>query len=606
MKNRWKIERTKKKIVSYDFEGHSDHLEMSGEQVSGVVEYGVNGGSLSVNFTAVYPNFRVQPNLTKSHLMLDIIPELLGGEFEKVEFDGNLSFTTNLESVKIKYTFFPSVKCPVFYEQIMLINNGEKEFEFEIEKYKRLDNRFCCEGFAYIEQLCEQNKIKVRAGESKTVVIAYLARYANQEGAVENNPLVARNKRIKQLTSVCEITTGDKTLDTLAHFCKLRVGESIFNSEKGYINSPGGKQYYVGAWTNDTSQYATPFYAYSTDKTENLAVFTGMDFYEPFMNDIFEPIPSSIICGGTDYWNMRRDRGDAAMFLSGNSRYFLIKKQEPSQKYLKMLQWCADFTERQIMDDGVVFSDTDEMEYRLTAGINLSTSAISYGAFDAYATLLERMGKDEQSKKYRKLCENLKIAIDKYFGNTVSGYKTYDYHKDCGEIRAWICLPSFYGIHDRTEQTIKAIDNRLFRNSQLYSCEKKEEMWDRSGLYYFSTLFRSGYSELGYKRLKQYSKSRLLGEHVPYPIERLPEGYHLSDEGALYNRIFIEGILNITFTKDGALLNPQLPKMIKSLSIKRIFLSGKLRDITVKKGEILVKTYKEGVKTYKNQTSILI
>lgn len=47
------------------------------------------------------------------------------------------------------------------------------------------------------------------------------------------------------------------------------------------------------------------------------------------------------------------------------------------------------------------------------------------------------------------------------------------------------------------------------------------------------------------EHMAYYSQQRLLGEHVPYPIEAWPEGNqrHLSAESALYCRIVTEGIL---------------------------------------------------------------
>lgn len=47
--------------------------------------------------------------------------------------------------------------------------------------------------------------------------------------------------------------------------------------------------------------------------------------------------------------------------------------------------------------------------------------------------------------------------------------------------------------------------------------------------------------------LHRYSQRRLLGDHVPYPIEAWPEGSqrHLSAESGLYCRIVTEGLFGI-------------------------------------------------------------
>lgn len=603
---RWTIEKAKGKIVSKNFENHEDHLEESGKEVSAVIEYGVNNGFARVKATVVFPRFRIQQqNTTKAHLMWDVPFDVINGKFDKVEFDGNLHIYTENGGVVAKNSFYPSVEYPIFYERIEISNGSLQSVNYTF-KNERIANRFCCEGIACIEKIADNTETIIEPGETKVVTIAVSSRYANQERIIEKNSYLKRNRRIRQLIKNCDITTGDNVLDTLAAFCRLRVGESIFKTKKGFINSPGGKQYYVGAWANDTSQYATPFFAYTSDKTEQSAAKTAMEYYAPFMSDSFEPIPSSIIVGGRDYWNMRRDRGDAAMFLSGNCRYFLNKNEIPSEKYFNMLKWCADYTERQITSDGVVFSDTDEMEYRLSAGINLSTSAIAFGAFNAYSVLLARMGKNEESDRIKKVAGKLAEAIERYFGATVSGYETYDYHKECGEMRAWDCLPSFYGIKDRTEATLKAIEDKLYREGEVYSCERKEEMWDRSGLYFYATLFRCGYPEKGYELLRTYSERRLLGEHVPYPIERIPEGYHLSDEGALYNRIFLDGMLRISYIKEGCLIDPILPETIKKLKIERIIISGVLRDITVDEKGVTVLTYGRGKRRYNYGEKVIL
>jgi len=47
--------------------------------------------------------------------------------------------------------------------------------------------------------------------------------------------------------------------------------------------------------------------------------------------------------------------------------------------------------------------------------------------------------------------------------------------------------------------------------------------------------------------LMYYSAKRLLGDHVPYPVEAWPEGNqrHLSAESGLYCRVITEGLFDI-------------------------------------------------------------
>ena len=84
-----------------------------------------------------------------------------------------------------------------------------------------------------------------------------------------------------------------------------------------------------------------------------------------------------------------------------------------------------------------------------------------------------------------------------------------------------------------------------------------------------------------YEKLKELSRERLLGDHVPYVVEAYPEGgkRHLSAESGLYCRVMTDGLLNLQLDEKGAKFKPVWPEEIKSVRIKRIFLNGEYRDI---------------------------
>lgn len=592
---RWSITENKRKITAYDFEGHSDFIEMTGEKASGIITYGVKGGEVCTQLHLVFPMFRIQPDMTKSAYQQEFEYAKLeidrGQVFQKVEFDGVLSIYTESRNCKIVRRYYPSVDRAAFYERVEIFNQGNEPVRVTAREYEKLHACLCCEGWAYIERRVDASQVTLKANESTVITFCYSCRYANETFSMGNRSYEKRMDRVRELLEQCDLTTSDQELDTMFAFCKLRVGESIFNTKKGRVNSPGGKSYYVGVWANDQSEYSTPWYGYTGDKKEREAALNAMAWYMPFMNDEYEPFPSSIISEGTDYWNMRRDRGDAAMYLSGNCRFLLESGIIPNESQQKALAWCAEYTKRQINSDGVVVSDTDELEYRLSAGINLSTSSIAYGAFGYYAALLCKLGDKAKAEEMLMLRKEIKEAIERYFGNTVSGYETYDYHKDCGVIRAWNCMPVYFKIFDRAQATMDAIDDKLWKEEGfLMSSENSKETWDRSLLYYLAASFRMGDKERGYEKLKKYTQLRLLGEHVPYPVERWPEYFHLSVEGGLYCRIVTDGILNIEFTCEGVEIQPMLPSSLTELSLKKLFLAGKARDICVKDGKVTVQT----------------
>jgi len=94
------------------------------------------------------------------------------------------------------------------------------------------------------------------------------------------------------------------------------------------------------------------------------------------MNDDYKPIPSSIIAEGTDIWNGAGDRGDAAMIAYGAARYALARgdKQE-AENLWSLIEWCLEYCHRKLNKEGVVTSDSDELEGRFPAGkANLCTS----------------------------------------------------------------------------------------------------------------------------------------------------------------------------------------------------------------------------------------
>ena len=574
---RWFIEENKRKISTFDFKNHKDDIEMSGEKVSMIIGYGADMNN-NVYFTReiIFPMFRIQPDVTTSSYKVFDNKELLNlgnEEFVKAEIDGILSIYTKTDKYKIVHRFYPSLTLPIAYERIEI----DGIYDIAFNEYERLETKLGCEGYIYAERVATKS-IK----NNKTIIdFAISARFCNEDIPKEVNHFQNRRKRINELLNECDLTTGNDIIDTMFAFAKIRAGESIYNTRNGRINSPGGSNYYAGIWANDQCEYSTPWYAFTGDKILNEAAFNAMEWFSRYMNDSYDPIVSSIISEGTDYWNDRGDRGDAEMYLYGNSRLFLTLGIIPDDKHYKMLEWAANYIERQITDEGVVYSDTDELEFRLSSGINLSTSSLAYGAFKMYSVLLDRMGKNEESIKYSKLADNIESSIEKYFGGNIKGFETYHYHKGCNEVRAWVTLPAYMGITKRSKGSLDAIDKLLWNDGSCKSTENENVSWDRSALYYIATCFRCRDTQRAYSKLIEFSEKRLLGDRVPYAVEAYPENNmrQLSAESALYCRIITDGLLNITFNKDGYRVNSNIPKELKNIKIENIFINGVYNSI---------------------------
>ena len=82
----------------------------------------------------------------------------------------------------------------------------------------------------------------------------------------------------------------------------------------------------------------------------------------------------------------------------------------------------------------------------------------------------------------------------------------------------------------------------------MLSAEGDEKVWDLSALYAFRGAIFSGQGDRIFPLLRDYSQSRLTGEHIPYPFEAWPENdcRQTSAESALYARIFTEGWFGLT------------------------------------------------------------
>ena len=214
-----------------------------------------------------------------------------------------------------------------------------------------------------------------------------------------------------------------------------------------------------------------------------------------------------------------------------------------------LIEWCLKYLERKKSPEGVIFSDSDELENRFENGdYNLATNSLTYDGLISAAHLATQLGKPEAAELYEKQAAELRKAIDKYFGATVQGFNTYQYYLGNTKLRAWICYPLNMGIFDRKEATMKALfSDYLWTRDGILTESGTKTFWDRSTLHAFKGLLAAGATNQVMPYLMYYSAKRLLGEHVPYPVEAWPEGNqrHLSAESGLYCRVITEGLFDI-------------------------------------------------------------
>lgn len=581
---------------------HQDHVEMSGKEVSLIVTYGIDAeGSVILNRKVVWPGLRTIPNNTHASLIEEfghaLMPSLrVGGlpvqeKLFRVSFDGIL----RLESVSdqgllVRRTVFPSREEPYALERVQLQNMTDGVVKVEIEPIVSLHYRRGTKGIYIVEAGHDAPSfVMLEAGEafsySNWICASVLGISIARLDVVSEE--AKRRQFLKELGSSLQLETPESVLNRMFDLAKVRAAESIFRTKGGLMHCPGGGTYYAAVWTNDQAEYAGPFFPFLGDPDAIDASMNAYRLYMPFMGPDFRAIPSSIIAEGIDIWEGAGDRGDAAMYAYGAARFALASGNvNIAEELWPAIAWCLAFCRTKLTGVGVIASDSDELENRFPSGdANLFTSSLAYGALISSAQLAKELAKPEIAARLEEEAATLRLAIEAHFGSTVEGYETYRYYEGNDILRSWICVPLTMNILERKEQTISALlSSRLWVNGGLVTQAGETTYWDRSTLYALRGILYAGDTEQGIVRLIEYSRNRLLGEHVPYAVEAFPEGNgrHLSAESALYARVVIEGLFGIIPTGLSSFTCcPRLPKGWETMALRSIRAFNSCFDLVV-------------------------
>lgn len=625
----WHIDKCENSITWHIEQGetHHDHIEMSGKQVSVVLRYGINkDGSFELNKSMIWPILRTIPNHTHASLMrrfdwnpladMKVNSQSWNEQVKSITLNGTMEVISCIpvgkkSSLMLKRTYFPAVNLPSLLEIYEITNTGEEEISIEIPSISATfltDPKKGVDGSYEIRLMTQDSGTLTLLPGKKHVFNASISGYKSN---VKEKPIEATKELSQRKLLVNEwinnlvLETPEPILDRMFAFSKIRACESIYETKGGPMHGPGGESYYAAIWTNDQAEYINPYFPFIGYQYGNKSALNSFEHFARYMNDKWEPIPSSIIAEGDGYWNGAGDRGDAAMIAYGAARYALARgNKEEAEKLWPLIEWCLEFNRRKLNEGGVVASDSDELEGRFPAGkANLCTSSLYYDALLSAAYLAEDLGKGPIiTKRYRKQANELEKAIDSYFASTVEGFDTYAYYKGNDILRSWICIPLTTGINTRATGTINALFSpRLWTSNGLLTQAGSQTFWDRSTLYALRGILMAGEVEKAIELLKSYSATRLLGNHVPYAVEAWPEGgqRHLSAESGLYGRIFTEGLFGIRPTGlQSFSMIPRLPQKWTHMSLRKIKAFNSDFDIKVTriKGEIIQVTVEKAGK----------
>ncbi len=600
---------------------HSDNIEMAGTKVAGIVSYTVHkNGGLNIERELFYPQLHpfikesdpdwyVFRAYLKETYTDDILPKFYIGNrqfspgvLKEVVINGMITFihTKSTSGVTFSRKLYPSTNQRLFIEELQLTNTTKEPL---VITYEGVTSSKSTQGiggtFTYSVKSNGKQKITLQSGESNTYKLYFTAQLNDEPNVVDENNLEKRGDFLEKMQQNLILETPNPVFNQLFEFSKIRASESIFDSKLGLIHSPGGGRYYVGIWANDQAEYVSAFFPYLGYDIGNQSAMNCYRAFDRVKSPIFEPIqyafeveerkPPSLL-----------DRGDAAMIAYGATQYALARgDREEAEELWDLISWGLEYNHRNLNGEGVVISQSDEMEGRIETGTaNLSTSSLYYGALTNAIYLAKELGKPSKLiKKYKKNAKTLKNAIENYFGASIEGLNTYKYYKEHTTLRHWICLPLVVDINDRSEATTEALFDRLWTDNGVHveknNSDKKisEIFWDRGTLYALRGALRAGATEQSIERLKQFSTTRLLGERVPYVVEAFPEGNmaHLSAESGLYCRVFTEGLFGITpIGFNSFTIQPRLPKDWNEMALRHIRLFGKNFDVEVQRnGEVI-------------------
>jgi hypothetical protein len=588
---------------------HKDFIEMSGQYVSIVLYYTIDADrQLSVNRRLIWPTLRTVPNDTHASLIHDfdntlffriecqgqsILPETI----HQCRYDGIMHFAgITRNGLAIRRSIAPAVDRKAAVETVTLTNTTDKAVDLTIASPDYAfytDPQKGVYGQYFLDVAAEfQNRVTLKPGQTYTMSLLFRGRQAQEKHQAKDveELLEGRRQFVDFTQKNLQFECPDAMITRMFELAKIRAADSVFQTKGGPMFAPGGERYYAAIWANDNAEYQGPFAPFLGEAMANEAAMNAYRHFARFMNDEFKPIPSSIIAEGTDIWNGAGDRGDAAMIAYGAARYALARgDKEIASELWPLIQWCLEYCRRQETKEGVIASDCDELEGRFPAGnANLCTAALTYDALLS-ASMLARELKKETSlaQTYMTRAADLRKATVQYFSANVEGFETWRYYDGNTVLRSWICVPYTMGMDERKEGTMQALfSDRLWTRDGLATQAGAQTFWDRSTLYALRGVYAIGQADVATEKLSYYSGRRLVGEHVPYPVEAYPEGNqrHLAAESALYCRVITEGLFGVRPTGLSSFrCTPRLPAEWNQMSLRNIRAFNTFFDIHVKR-----------------------
>jgi hypothetical protein len=554
-----------------------------------------NGFSYRTRFFEV-PAGRIDKTRVGYQAATDRLPDIRidGKAFQaspptEVGFDGMLTLTHPVQAgVTATRTIYPSMKAPLVIEEWTLRNASDKPLKIKAAPSR--DEKAIDATTAVVWKSSGTPATTVQPGDSLTFPVEVFARLKTEADPVVD---VAAERKARQTLADAawhgpgQIETPEPELDMAFALQKLHVLETPIDTIKGTITHNGSLTYSPGVWANDPVEYSSPLFPFFGDAALNEA---SMNMYRIWLDHCREhgidPFPGSFEHAALKL--TQRWRGDDAMVLYGLSKFLLFQgDRAAAEEMWPLIGFSAESVKRNTREDGVVASKTDEMEDRYPTGdANLSTSSLAYGGYRLAAHLARSLGKPEAAG-FDQRADQLRDAIESFFGAEMEGFKTYRYFKSNKVLRGWILLPLAMGITERQDATLDAMvsDNlwptRMQGGDILAASDRPETEWGRETYYALRVLFKAGRTEQALDLTKRVVRAQIFGPRGPYPDE---DAIDMLCPGSLYPRVFTEGLFGIVPTGlDSFECTPFLPKGWPRMALREVKAFGKTWDIVVER-----------------------
>lgn len=511
------------------------------------------------------------------------------GSPTSVTFDGMLTFHyPENKGIVVTRTMYPSSLNALVIEEWQVRNNSGKTVKISVSDARQL--KYTDEEIVVVLTCTGIAPVEVAPGDRLFFTISVQAREIKGTDMIAD---IAKEHQAR--VSIAKwawngpgrLETPDQALDLAFALQKFHILECPIETWKGIITHNGSLRYSPGIWANDPVEYSSPVFPFfGNDQLNKAALNMYSIWMEYCQKNGLNPFPGSF--EGPSLKLTQQQRGDDAMVLYGLSKFLLfLGDPKCAEEMWPLIEFSAKSVNAHLTPDGIIASETDEMEGRYPTGnANLSTSSLAYGGYRLAARLAHDLGKKSLEMDFDKRADNLRKAIEVYFGAEIEGFRTYRYYKENTTLRGWILLPIAMGINDRQDGTVAALlSDKLWPHrldgADILAESNRPTEWARETYYALRVLFKAGRTEEALDMTRRIVKTQVFGVNGPYPDE---DAIDMLCPGSLYPRVLTEGMFGIVPAGLKSFkCTPWLPREWSKMAMRDMHAFGTTWDLIVEK-----------------------